>query len=174
MLKRNQGLLGWILVGCLLMLSGCSGEKEPEPTADPSAYKTLEGTISLEETDSAYRVECKSNIPNGAYVVISLVDENGDSILSEGDILQKQGKAEISFPRAEVQEMAQIYGSKIICARLEFYPAEAVQPREVQESYGEKGSLLVGDNVNLSELNGTYYAKLQSETIRLEQEKKEE
>lgn len=168
-MKRQKGL--WLcLVCCCLALAGCAGEKPAERTADPQAYKTLEGAVELSETENAYEITCKSNVPDGAYVEISLVDENGVSILSGGDILQKQGEAKASFSKAEVAEFAGIYGSKIICAQMEFYPSDAMQPQEIQESYGEKGNLLVGDNVNVSDYNDVYYAKLQSQTMRIADE----
>lgn len=173
-------------VAIAAMLAGCgSNGDNPGVTAQPTASQSLEGSINIDGTLSIsrngedYRIECKSNIPNGAFVTIFIMDEN-ESVLSEiSDLKQKQdvkededlkkveGKVVATIKAENLDKPIELNGSTQLFARLQFFPGDRSQPGTVQEVCGSGGELLTGNNVQKDDLAGQNYIEMVSESISI-------
>ena len=161
---------------CILMASalclalfGCAKEQpksstSPGPTLPANDKITISGKVelSLSADNDTYTVTCTSNVPDGAFVNIYLLDDAGNMLDYTGDVISKNGKCTASFDVDSAIATAKTNKAQGIVARVEFFPSNKVQPIGVQEKFGAKGSKLTGDNIIQDETTGETGVRMES------------
>jgi hypothetical protein len=141
-----------VVLICISLL-GCRKEEPvksvpPAPTLAPNDKISISGNVTLTlDVSKTYIVTCTSDIPEGAFVTIYLMDEFGSLLDVQEDVIQRSGKCVASFASADVNAQAKANKADSIFARVEFYPSATDQQISIQERFGAKGIKLSGDNV---------------------------
>lgn len=179
-IKRWACLLA--AMGCVMLVSGCGGEKQtpaPSGTAgaqtNPSASPTLapddrisiSGTMQFQKQGDAFIASSQTSLPEGALVTYTLMDEQGNDVASAEATVDADGKSEASFAAADVRALMEGSPSDDVYAQLTFVPSEESQPQAVREQFGDKGSRLLGDNVDVQDGTGLYYVRMESGLVNI-------
>ena len=155
------------LVLCLA-ITGCNKEEPqqsvaPAPTLAPDDSLSIAGSVDLTlNASNEYVVICTSDIPEEAFVIVYLVDDMGNMLDVNQDIIQRDGVCTATFDADISNSTAQDNEASAILARVEFYPSTSNQPIEIREKFGSKGSKLAGDNVVLDDTTGDYGVRMES------------
>ncbi len=161
---------------CILMASvlcvalfGCAKQQpksstSPAPTLPSNDKISITGKVELaiSADNDTYTVTCTSNIPDGAFVDIYLLDDAGNMLDFTGDVISKNGKCTASFDVDSAKATAKANKAQGIVARVEFFPSNKVQPIGIQEKFGAKGSKLAGDNVIRDETTSETGVRMES------------
>ena len=155
-------------------LFGCI-KQEPKSTPSPAPTLAANDRISitgkveltLSSDHNTYTVVCTGNIPDGGFVNIYLLDDAGNMLDSNGDVISKYGKCQASFDADSANATARSNKAQGIVARVEFYPSDKAQPIGIQEKFGSKGSKLAGDNVIKDGTTGAIGVKMESPQLDL-------
>ncbi len=162
-------------IGILMAMALCAatlGCTKQESKSTPSPAPTLAANdrisitgkveLTLSSDHNTYTVVCTSNIPDGAFVDIYLLDDAGNMLDFNGDVISKSGKCQASFDADSANATARSNKAQGIVARVEFYPSNKVQPISIQEKFGSKGSKLAGDNVIKDGTTGEIGVKMET------------
>jgi len=162
----------WICICVALLLiaavAGCEKEAPqqsliPAPTLAPDDSLSIAGTVELTLSENnEYTVTCTSDIPEGAFVTIYLMDDMGYMLEVNPDVIQRDGRCTASFDAQNANDTATENGAQAVVARVEFYPSSSGQPIEIQERFGSKGSKLAGDNVIMDDTTGEMGVRMES------------
>ena len=172
MKNRIRALCMALLVGAFV--AGCGGDHvaptgtaAPAPTLSAEDKLTITGRVDLTEQEDRYVVTCTSDIPEGAFVTVYLMDDLDNLLDLNEDVMQKNGVCTASFATSGVNGLAQQNGAHSVLARVEFVSSSAAQPQEIQDRYGSLGARLSGDNVVEDANSGAAIVRMESAQVDL-------
>lgn len=161
------------LVCAALACTACSGSDTGDPAPSSNATAALdsriviEGTTTLTLSGENYQVSSRSNIPDGAFVTVYIMDENGAVLQEVQDVRQRDGAVSATVSKATIDASIGVYNSTKIHASIEFMPGSSSQPGTIKEICGAKGEYLDGTHVQEDPLENQKYILLESDEITL-------
>lgn len=172
MKNRKWALCMALLIGVLL--TGCGGESPsptntatPAPTLSAEDKLTITGKVELTAQEGSYVVTCTSDIPEGGFVTVYLMDDLDNLLDLSEDVMQKNGACTASFAASGVNGLAKQNGAHSVLARVEFVSSSASQAQEIQDRYGNRGMRLSGDNVVRDDNSGAAIVRMESAQVDL-------
>ncbi len=170
------------VMGCVMFISGCGGENQTpapsntagaqsgptaSPTLAPDDRISISGTMQFQKQGDAFIASSQTSLPEGALVTYTLMDEQGNDVATAEATVDADGKSEASFAVADVRALMEGSSSDDVYAQLTFVPSDESQPQAVRDQFGDKGSRLLGDNVDLQDGTGLYYVRMESGLVNI-------
>ena len=160
-------LVGGLLAGCGGSSPAPTGSAAPAPTLSAEEKLTITGKVELTVQEGNYVVTCTSDIPEGGFVTVYLMDDLDNLLDLSEDVMQKSGACTASFAAQDVNSLAAQNDAHSVLARVEFVSSSASQPQEIQDRYGNRGVRLSGDNVVKDDNSGAAIVRMESAQVDL-------